>query len=814
MTVSILSSVTGCAHGQAAFDDPSDTTNWGSARAGARFTAGEHTQFLPPNDLTSFATGGGLIFRHGPRGLEKVIVVELPSPVVVRSVVLYTAYEDVVRVPVGFDVSLSMDGQPDSYTLAGSTDDIHANRTMVAIETPAVARFVRLSFRDSGGGSRVSEIGVYSAKPDAVMASLDGFTYEYGQGWLTLDEIAKMRKQFGSRGDADLTFVCGGVEYSAPAPPGDGTILSRYLKERGIMWRTYSTTPKVLPYYRALGCSGIEMYVRWNLIEEKEGVFDFSLYDAFHDFFRRNDLRWSPMIIAGPAYTLPEWFRKSKDYVPYRCLEHDRDNAVASLWNPKLRYYIDRFMGEFVKHYSKAGDPDWTLMLGVSGIFGENLYPHESDRDWTTSATGDYHSHSGWWAGDPYARVSFRAYMTHRYKSIEFLNAAWKTDYASFEQMQPIAPQQCRTPRARYDFMCWYNDSMTDFTEFWLKTARKHKPNGKIQLGIGGEGRPSVGTDYGCNAKLAAKYKIGIRITNESPDYALNVAMTRWINTGTRLYGTWIGMEPASLQIEPGSIAERVFNVRTSGASELYCYQPALSSKDSYTKLLQNVPYLRQDKPTVSVAYWIPRSHMLALGEVDYVGPMMALRTATDFDAVDDTMIKDGALDRYQVLVMGTGYMEDEKVLARIARWVESRGVIVRTNAQPLTTIDGSTDYQPRLFGPAQAADSASWSQANRVGKGFTLLVPDGGRSREQLARLLSRLLQEIGDLGPQYIPPARVIGEGKVFGSQMQKDYLILNSNPSPVTVKYDIPRTGGKRQTGTTMIPGHSIRAVQLER
>ncbi|WP_394708766.1 family 14 glycosylhydrolase [uncultured Desulfobulbus sp.] len=788
-------------------------TNWASPANGARISAGAKTQFLPPNDLAQFATGNGLIFRHGPRSLEKTLIVELPKPVMVRSVVVSTVYEDTVRVSSGFTVELSMTGADGSWKPAASVDDIHADRTLAAVGNPSEARFVRLSFRDSGGGSRISDIGVYSATPDVVRSSLQGFVYTPGQGWLSIDEITALRGKYGSPKDSYLTMICGGVEYSAPPPQGEGSILSRYTKERGTVWRELQAYSKSLPYYSAMGTRSMEIYVRWNLIEDKPEQFDFSLFDEFEKMFRKNNLKWSPLLLAGPAYTLPDWFRKT-DYTPYRCLEHDKDNIVVSLWDPKMKPYIDRFFKAFIKHYGGSDGIIQNLMLGVTGIFGENLYPHESDKDWTTNATGDYHSHSGWWAGDKYARQSFRDYMKRRYTSIEVLNNAWGESYPSFAELEPKTPEKCRTPRAKYDFMDWYIGSMTDYTEFWLKTARKYMPKGDIQLCVGGEGRQRVGTDFSRSAKLAAKYHAGIRITNESPDYSLNIAMTRWISTAARTYGAWLGMEPASLQIQYDSIAQRVFNVRTSGARELFCYQTGLSNRKAYTKLLENMRYLQPDTPTISVAYWMPRTHMMVAGDVDYVWDMRGLRDAVDFDAVDDVLIQDGALDRYKVLVMGAGSIEDERILSHIEKWVEAGGVLIRIRPEPLTTIDGSKEWQSRLFGMASTPSSASWTQAKRVGKGYTLLIPDAYRTRKEIAGVMDRLLSDIGSLGDGFTSPPRVSGSSELYGCLMQKSFMLLNANPFPVTAMYDVPLTDGKRLKGSVVMPEYSIHEVGFPR
>jgi hypothetical protein len=329
---------------------------------------------------------------------------------------------------------------------------------------------------------------------------------------------------------------------------------------------------------------------------------------------------------------------------------------------------------------------------------------------------------------------------------------------------------------------------------------------------VGGHGLPRLGGDFTRVARLAAKYHAGIRITNECPDYALNFAMTRWISTAARFYGAWLGTEPASIPIEPESIAQRVFNARSSGASELFCYQPAPSSKAAYLALAENLHYLKKDRPTVSVAYWIPRTHMMAVGEVDYLGQMMALRGVTDFDAVDSTLIADGALDRYQVLVMGHGYVEDAAVLEKIRRWVASGGALIRIEADPLTTLDGSTDYQAALFSAAPTAPPVTWKQARRLGEGCTILVPPAQANDGGYPAVVDRLLSTLQDLDGGRVAPPRVTGATGVYGSLMQSQYLILNAGSSPAGVTFDIPIAGGARRTGTVTIPAHAIRSIAL--
>ena len=70
---------------------------------------------------------------------------------------------------------------------------------------------------------------------------------------------------------------------------------------------------------RGLGFTSVELYVTWETVENQgEGVFDFSFWDKQVDVLRRHGLRWVPFLIAGPAYSLPDWYRRNDDFARTR----------------------------------------------------------------------------------------------------------------------------------------------------------------------------------------------------------------------------------------------------------------------------------------------------------------------------------------------------------------------------------------------------------------------------------------------------------------------------------------------------------------
>jgi len=803
--------------GEAPVDAPEDTRNYAGPGLGARFSPGVNTEFLEPWGLDAFVTKGTLIFRHGPRDLEKAIIVTLAQPVRVRAVSFGTVYEDIVRCPIGCEVFASETGIENSYRRVGGTNQVRGDRTLIPIEPPVVARYLKFAFTDSGGGSRITGLGVYTGTPERVRQAGGFEPWPPGPqpDWITPDAITAAAREGGPRGDMELTFYATGLDYSAPAIPGEGSLLERFHREGGTVARRLERLPHDLPLYRALGATAVESYVRWNFIEERQGVFDFSVHDAVLAQLREHGLKWVPLVIAGPAYSLPAWFRESPDFLGFRCLEHGQENGVASIWNPRLRPYVERFLQAFFEHYAPHADSIQSVILGISGIFGENLYPHDASRDWTTNAFGDYHTHSGWWAGDAHAQASFRAYLKARYKTVAALNAAWGTTWESFDAITPQAPETLSEGRARYDFLDWYNSSMTEYLEFWLRTARKHT-RGKLLICVGGHGLPRVGADFSATARLAARYGAGIRITNEGPDYRWNFAMTRWISTAARFYRAPLGIEPASLQVDARSIAARVFNARTSGAEELFCYPSSWTNKPGYLKLAEHLHYLRRDTPVTSVAFRVPRTHLMAVGEVDYLGQMAVLREATDFDAVDAALIRDDALKSYQLLILGQGNVEEAAMLERICRWVYQGGILVRLGRAPLRTVDQRDDYE-RWFlqNGGQEARLPSGAVSRRVGGGYVVDVRDVPESAEAFAALMDQVLVDATRISRRFVRPPRLVGAPRgVYVAATRGDLLFLNTTGNQVDAEYEAYAPGGIVRRGSISLPPQAMRSVAYPR
>lgn len=469
-------------------------------------------------------------------------------------------------------------------------------------------------------------------------------------------------------------------------------------------------TPADAALYRALGVSSIESYVDWAGVEPEPGKWDWSKWDKQVATLQAAKLQWVPFLIAGAAYGTPLWFQRGPESAVFRCLDHERDSAVQSLFNPALRPRIEAFVRELAGRYGKTGVLE-SLLLGVSGIYGESIYPAGPEGGWTARLTGDYHNHAGWWAADPLAGAAFRAAMREKYGTIEALNQAWATakPLASFDAVRTFLPDRAPSDPARADLVGWYQQAMTDWSVFWVKTVRDALPEAEIYLCTGGDGDPVLGADFTAQAKAIAPLRAGIRITNEGSDYAHNFTLTREVATATRLYGTFCGFEPASGVTASGNVA-RIYNASASGARQLHCYNNNVvgGAPETMPVFRENIRWLAPRTPRVAVGIYVPRETWeLAPDRVaEFHALGRALRDVADLDFVTRLSVGDGALRGLRTLVLAGATVLEPSAAEAIGKWVVAGGTLV-VATRPGETIGSrlhdQSAWRTRLLAPASS---------------------------------------------------------------------------------------------------------------
>lgn len=497
------------------------------------------------------------------------------------------------------------------------------------------------------------------------------------------------------------------------------------------------------PLARALGFTAIESYVKWNFVERSPGVFDWSFYDAIVDELDRQGLQWFPLLIVGSAYTLPDWYHDSQENAGFVCLEHRIGNDIQSTFCDNQTKYVQRFLREFGRHYGGRK----TLLgvrLGPSGNYGEAQYPARGEWGYRW---GPIHTHIGYWAADPCAQRHFRAWLQKRYPSLEALNAAWESRYGSFDEIETFLPATARTRRQRADFADWYMGAMSDWCEKWAEWARQALPRTVIHQSSGGWGPIEIGTDYSFQARSMAKLGGGIRLTNESDNYADNFSITRMASSAARYYGAALGYEPGGFGSARGVVA-RLYNTLTNGGEHLFYYHPNLYGNDQGIRTwLEAAPLLDQRaKPVIDVAAFYPDTTIklddeplrFRWGSV-FLVKAQALRSALDYDYLSEQMIEDGALARFRVLVFLWGHITERRILERIDAWVQAGGVVIYPERPRglLETVEGDQTVARR------------W-QRGATGKGKVIFFAGDPVPGEYYARFVRDQLRRLDVLRPE----------------------------------------------------------------
>jgi len=470
------------------------------------------------------------------------------------------------------------------------------------------------------------------------------------------------------------------------------------------------------------GITSFEPYVKWMLLEPEEGKWDFAFYDMQVEECAKRGMKWTPFLIAGPAYATPKWFKESKQSVFAKCLEHGTETRTQSIWNPAMPKRVDAFVKAFARHFDHSLIQ--SVLLGISGDFGESIFTVEGNY-WTYLFDGEYHHHRGWWCGDAYAERSFRDSVRRRYSNVSDLNVAWDTRYTSFDQVKPFLPDKAPSRQARLDLVRWYRNSMTRYAEVWLKTVRKHMPKTEVMLCTGGQGISVHGADFTQQAVAAAKLGCGMRITNEASDYGENFMLTRLVGSACRNLGTYFGYEPASGVSDEGVVG-RFYNAVASGADELFVYDSPASGPrgDIYRRC---VPFLTKRNPDVKVAmFYCKTSEELGVegfskGGDDYYSHCAQFRDYADFDILDETSIAKGWLKRYKALVWMDGAVTENATLKALESWIKSGGqLFLRVPAEEVS----GKKWKLKAVEVASGTDADEWFR--NVAKAAPDLFPDG----------------------------------------------------------------------------------------
>lgn len=438
---------------------------------------------------------------------------------------------------------------------------------------------------------------------------------------------------------------------------------------------------KTAEYAHSLGVTAFETYVPWSVLEpQKIGEFNWTETDKLDSICRKSGLKWQAFVVMSSSYATPEWYRKSSEDVPHKCLEHNLDSDIRSIWCPNLDKHIEDLLAATFARYNKSPGLE-SVMFGVSGDFGESIYPAGA-----VGWNGQYHNHAGFWCAEEPAVKAFKGWVRTHQKSITKLNVAWGTKYSSFSDVKFQLPGKQMSDARWLDQSEWYRGEMTRWCERWFQIARKYaNPNIPLYLCVGGGDNVMLGLDITGQAKLAAKYNVWLRLTNEGSSYPSNFMGTRQLTTAAKLYGVPSGLEPAG-QVNARGVPARIFGAAAAGCNHLHYYEGQQANFNARTPIENQTQawtsereHLMQKAPYVNIAAFYPRIDAVCKHQMgtESLNLFNSLRDYTDFDMVDDNLVRDGKLDRYRYLLMGPCSTMDDSAYKQLVKWVNEGGVLV-----------------------------------------------------------------------------------------------------------------------------------------
>ena len=433
---------------------------------------------------------------------------------------------------------------------------------------------------------------------------------------------------------------------------------------------------EALRQVKEIGFTSIQIYTFWRDFEPaRRGQFEWSEMDRQVRLIQEAGLKYVPFLLLGPKYGAPDWWLADPRHVGLRCLEHGKESPIESVWSPAFRQEISRVLEGFAGHYLPWNVLE-SVQPGICGDYGEAIFPAVGN--WP----GDYHTHRGLWCAGDDAVASFRHYLKEKYGSLDALNKRWRSRYGSLAEVRPFLRQYVPSRTAFFDLIAWYQESMTEFSEFWMKECRRIFPAISAYMCTGGaDDEITSGALFAAQAKAAAKHGGGIRLTNEVNKFYENFRLTAHTHAACNFYGAYLGLEPVG-PITAEGVRTRNFGSAAYGNRQMFHYYGNFFGKEN-TPLPRSIAGMRETESLLEqapvekgIAFFWPVDQGLIEGAIpaEAKSALLHIRRHYPVSPISEQMILDGALEGYGCLIMMGATTTRAEVLESIAAWVKEKG--------------------------------------------------------------------------------------------------------------------------------------------
>ena len=197
-----------------------------------------------------------------------------------------------------------------------------------------------------------------------------------------------------------------------------------------------------------------EIQTSWPVLEPLPDIYDFSVVDEILDAAQKRGLRaFVTMAPLSPPSWMPACYTQNADGKLFGHTAYLFHGGRLNIFQvPYLRERALKFLKAFTLHVRKH-----PALLGYFYIS-----EHSGEAPWAS-----------WYEGfDPFTKNNFRSHAKKLYQNIEKANAAWKTDFVSFEAIEPPVAGKPASNLFRRDWLLFRREAIHNFVIECVKTIR------------------------------------------------------------------------------------------------------------------------------------------------------------------------------------------------------------------------------------------------------------------------------------------------------------------------------------------------------